>query len=46
VAAQGTHNDLLLSSDLYRDMCARLAVGRSLDASATVDELLHDLAMP
>ena len=46
VVAQGTHNDLLLSSDLYRDMCARLAVGRSLDASATVDELLHDLAVP
>jgi len=31
VAAQGTHDELLSSSDLYRRMCARLAMGRSLD---------------
>ncbi|MEQ1759846.1 MAG: ABC transporter ATP-binding protein [Vicinamibacterales bacterium] len=39
--AQGTHNDLLASSDLYRRMCARLSVGRSLDEPESVDELLH-----
>jgi ABC-type multidrug transport system fused ATPase/permease subunit len=39
--AQGTHNDLIASSDLYRRMCARLSVGRSLDEPETVDELLH-----
>lgn len=39
--AQGTHNDLLASSELYRRMCARLSVGRSLDEPESVDELLH-----
>ncbi len=39
--AQGTHNDLLATSDLYRRMCARLSVGRSLDEPESVDELLH-----
>ena len=45
VVAQGDHEDLLSSSDLYRSMCARLAVGRSLEEPATVDDLLHDLAV-
>ena len=45
VVAQGTHDELLTSSDLYRRMCARLAVGRSLEGPATVDDLLHDLAV-
>ena len=45
VVAHGTHDDLLTSSDLYRGMCARLAVGHSLDEPATVDTLLHDLAV-
>ena len=45
VVAQGTHDELLTSSDLYRSMCARLAIGRSLDETSTVDELLHDLAV-
>ncbi len=39
--AQGTHDHLLVSSDLYRRMCARLSVGRSLDEPESVDELLH-----
>jgi len=38
---QGTHDELLASSDLYRRMCARLSVGRSLDEPESVDELLH-----
>ena len=45
VVAQGNHDDLLTSSDLYRSMCARLAVGRSVDEPATVNDLLHDLAV-
>ena len=45
VVAQGTHDDLLTSSDLYRDMCARLAVGHSLEEAATPDARLHDLAV-
>jgi len=39
--AQGTHDELLTTSDLYARMCARLSVGRSLDEPASVDELLH-----
>jgi ABC-type multidrug transport system fused ATPase/permease subunit len=39
--AQGTHDELLASSELYRRMCARLSVGRSLDEPETVDELLR-----
>ncbi len=39
--AQGTHSELLTSSELYRRMCARLSVGRSLDEPESVDELLH-----
>jgi ABC-type multidrug transport system fused ATPase/permease subunit len=41
IAAQGTHNELLASSELYRRMCARLSVGRSLDEPETVDELIQ-----
>ena len=43
VVAQGRHNALLESNDLYRRMCARLAVGRSLDEPETVDELMQSL---
>jgi ATP-binding cassette subfamily B protein/subfamily B ATP-binding cassette protein MsbA len=41
IIAQGTHAELLESSDLYRRMCARLSVGRSLDEPETVDELMQ-----
>ena len=39
--AQGTHDELLASTDLYRRMCARLSVGRSLDEPESIDELLR-----
>ncbi|MDH4066047.1 MAG: ABC transporter ATP-binding protein/permease, partial [Acidobacteriota bacterium] len=42
--AQGTHDELLQSNELYRRMCARLSVGRSLDEPESVDELLKALA--
>jgi ATP-binding cassette subfamily B protein len=38
--AQGTHDELLDTNDLYARMCARLSVGRSLDEPESVDELL------
>jgi ATP-binding cassette subfamily B protein len=41
IAAQGRHEELLQSSQLYRRMCARLSVGRSLDEPETVDELIE-----
>jgi ATP-binding cassette, subfamily B, bacterial len=41
IAATGRHAELLESSLLYRRMCARLSVGRSLDEPDTVDELLR-----
>jgi ATP-binding cassette, subfamily B, bacterial len=41
LVAQGTHEELLRQSDLYRRMCARLSVGRSLDEPETVDELIE-----
>ena len=42
IAAQGTHAELLAANQLYRRMCARLSVGKSLDdADDTVDELLQ-----
>ena len=44
LVAQGTHRELLASSPLYRRMCARLSVGRSLDEPESVDELLRDEA--
>jgi ABC-type multidrug transport system fused ATPase/permease subunit len=41
IAAQGRHDELLERSDLYRRMCARLSVGKSLDEPETVDELIE-----
>jgi ATP-binding cassette subfamily B protein/subfamily B ATP-binding cassette protein MsbA len=41
IAAKGKHEDLLKSSQLYRRMCARLSVGKSLDEPETVDELIE-----
>jgi ATP-binding cassette subfamily B protein len=40
IAAQGRHDELLKTSQLYRRMCARLSVGKSLDEPETVDELM------
>jgi hypothetical protein len=37
--AQGTHEEHVASNDLYRRMCARLSVGRSLDEPESIDEL-------
>jgi len=39
--AQGTHDELLASNLLYRRMCARLSVGRSLEESESVDDLVQ-----
>ena len=41
IAAQGRHEELLETSHLYRRMCARLSVGKSLDEPETVDELIE-----
>jgi ATP-binding cassette subfamily B protein/subfamily B ATP-binding cassette protein MsbA len=41
IIAQGTHRDLLMSNDLYRRMCQRLSLGRSLDEPETIDELIQ-----
>jgi ABC-type multidrug transport system fused ATPase/permease subunit len=41
IAAQGRHDELLQSSQLYRRMCARLSLGRSLDEPESVDELIQ-----
>jgi ABC-type multidrug transport system fused ATPase/permease subunit len=41
IAAQGRHDELLRSSQLYRRMCARLSVGKSLDDPESVDELIQ-----
>ena len=41
IAAQGRHDELLKTSQLYRRMCARLSVGKSLDEPETVDELIE-----
>jgi ATP-binding cassette, subfamily B, bacterial len=41
LTAQGTHAELMATSDLYRRMCAHLSLGRSLDESGpsvSVDE--------
>ena len=43
VVAQGRHDELMDSNELYRRMCARLSVGRSLDEPETVDELIQSL---
>ena len=37
----GKHDELLEASELYRRMCARLSVGKSLDDPETVDELIE-----
>lgn len=42
--AQGTHDELMSASELYRRMCARLSVGRSLDEPESVDEMIKALA--
>jgi ABC-type multidrug transport system fused ATPase/permease subunit len=41
IAAEGRHDELLKSSQLYRRMCARLSVGKSLDEPESVDELIQ-----
>ncbi len=41
IVAKGRHDELLQSSQLYRRMCARLSVGKSLDDPETVDELIE-----
>jgi ABC-type multidrug transport system fused ATPase/permease subunit len=41
IAAQGRHDELLQSSLLYRRMCARLSVGKSLDDPESIDELIQ-----
>jgi ABC-type multidrug transport system fused ATPase/permease subunit len=41
ISAFGRHNELLKSSELYRRMCARRSVGKSLDEPETVDELIQ-----
>jgi ABC-type multidrug transport system fused ATPase/permease subunit len=41
ISAQGRHEELLEQSELYRRMCARLTVGKSLDEPETVDELIQ-----
>ena len=38
--AQGTHEELMKSNDLYRRMWIRLSVGRRLKETGAVDELL------
>jgi ABC-type multidrug transport system fused ATPase/permease subunit len=43
IAAHGRHDELLQTSLLYRRMCARLSVGKSLDEPETVDELIQAL---
>jgi ABC-type multidrug transport system fused ATPase/permease subunit len=41
IVAKGRHEELLTTSDLYRRMCARLSIGKSLDEPETVDELIE-----
>jgi ATP-binding cassette, subfamily B, bacterial len=41
IVAKGRHEELLQSSQLYRRMCARLSVGKSLDDPESVDELIE-----
>jgi ATP-binding cassette subfamily B protein len=41
IVAQGRHEELLKASPLYRRMCARLSVCKSLDDPETVDELIE-----
>ena len=46
IAAAGRHEELLTTSQLYRRMCARLSVGKSLDEPESVDELIHAVHGP
>jgi ABC-type multidrug transport system fused ATPase/permease subunit len=39
IAAQGTHAELLSSNQLYRRMCARLAIGKPVDDRDVADAL-------
>jgi len=41
LVAQGSHDELINTCELYRQMCERLSVGESLDDTSTVDELLR-----
>ena len=41
IVAQGRHDELIKTSQLYRRMCARLSVGKSLDDPESVDELIE-----
>ncbi len=41
LVAQGPHDQLITTCELYRRMCARLSIGQSLDDAVTVDELLR-----
>ena len=41
LVAQGPHDELIKTCVLYRQMCERLSVGKSLDEPGTVDELLR-----
>jgi ATP-binding cassette, subfamily B, bacterial len=40
LVGQGSHDALMASNELYRRMCARLSVGRSLDEPESVDDVL------
>ena len=40
--AQGAHDELMQTSALYRQMCARLSVGQSLDEPETADDSAQD----
>ena len=42
LVAQGPHDELIKTCGLYRRMCERLSVGKSLDEPRSVDELLQD----
>ena len=39
--AEGPHDDVIRTCALYRQMCARLSVGQSLDDEVPVDQLLR-----
>ena len=41
LVAQGPHDELIQTCDLYRRMCVRLSLGKSLDDTNTVDEVLR-----
>ena len=45
LVAQGPHETLLATSELYARMCARLSVGRSLDEPESVDERLRETGL-